>query len=461
MSALRQRLDALNPQQRALLAKKLGRHQAASQRGLPRAPRTGASFPLSFAQEQAWRRASTHPSGDLHRGLWFRAALNPEALRQALEGVIARHEAWRSTFHAVNGQLEQRPGPAPRLALPRHPLPATLDAHAQLTKVCHELRAAPFSLEQGPLYRFALTETERPEIYTFVAVFHPIIFDGASAGLFLAELSRSYLTLRGSARAVGPARAEMPPLALQLVDHAVWERQQGEARWAEPLRVRRAQLTGAPVSELPPPAPPRRHALRLAPALVEALRERSAQAGVPLQATLLAAFLALLARHGVQEELVVALPVANRGADPELRNLLGCFENTALLRAPGPAASGFDALQQLSARLDEALAHAELPLQRLLDGLPSSALPQVGFTFQEAISLPEDLGLPVEALGRLEPEADAALPLQLTLREEAGTGALRGGLEVCVELPVEAMAQALVALLEGLVASPPVDPRGG
>ena len=40
--------------------------------------------PLSFAQEQAWRRASTHPNGDLHRGLWFRAALDPEALQQLL-----------------------------------------------------------------------------------------------------------------------------------------------------------------------------------------------------------------------------------------------------------------------------------------------------------------------------------------------------------------------------------------
>ena len=423
MSELRQRLDALSPRQRALLARKLGRRQAELQRGIPRAPRGGEGFPLSFAQERAWGLSA----GKL--GLWLRAAFDPEALRRALELVVERHEALRTRFHQVGERLEQRPGPAPELALPLRRRPPSLSERAHLDEVSAELMAAPFALEEGPLYRFVLLETERPEVYTFIAVFHPLIFDVASERVFLAELARTYLTLRGG------ARPEMPPLALQVVDHAVWERQGGEERWAKGLNALEARLRGAPSAlelDCLRPSSGAGEAslpLRVAPDRVRALRELGVRSGGSLQTALLAAFAALLQRHCAQEALVIGVPVATRGADPELRNLLGRLTNTLPLRVD---LRGQAELQELLERVNEvsreALAHAELPLQLLLGRLQrTEPLFQVGFELQEGMALPEDLGLPVEALGRLASRRGDELLLNLVLAEEAG--ALVGRLE--------------------------------
>ena len=62
---------------------------------------------LSYAQQRLWFLAQMEGAGQTYHirlGLRLNGQLNLEALRRALDRVVARHEALRATFMQVNGQ---------------------------------------------------------------------------------------------------------------------------------------------------------------------------------------------------------------------------------------------------------------------------------------------------------------------------------------------------------------------
>jgi hypothetical protein len=68
------------------------------------------TLPLSFAQQRLWlldqvegASAAYHIPG----GLELKGALNRKALMRALDRIVARHEALRTTFVAIDGELVQ------------------------------------------------------------------------------------------------------------------------------------------------------------------------------------------------------------------------------------------------------------------------------------------------------------------------------------------------------------------
>src|SRR5437879_8782871 len=76
----------------------------------------------------------------------------------------------------------------------------------------------PFDLETGPLARFSLIRLGDDD-HVLMRVWHHIVSDGWSAGLFERELSILYNAL------VAGRAAELPAVALQYADYAVWQRQ--------------------------------------------------------------------------------------------------------------------------------------------------------------------------------------------------------------------------------------------
>ena len=71
--------------------------------------------PLSFAQQRLWFLAQLADLGSayhIHRRLRLRGTLDRDALGKALDGIVARHEALRTTFAQVDGVPEQRIAPA-------------------------------------------------------------------------------------------------------------------------------------------------------------------------------------------------------------------------------------------------------------------------------------------------------------------------------------------------------------
>ena len=162
------------------------------------------------------------------------------------------------------------------------------------------------------------------ERHVLVAVVHHVAFDGWSGGIFLSEFQSHYEA------AVSGRRQELPPLAIQYADFAIWQREQ---EWDKDLAYWVEELDDAPARiELPgrePEAGASRQASTIAVDVGRDLHARLLKLARDSDASLFmvlhAAFALLLSRWSSQgTNVVVGTVVANR-TSAELEPLMGCF----------------------------------------------------------------------------------------------------------------------------------------
>ena len=222
---------------------------------LPIVPASRAeALPLSFAQQRLWFLAQMEGGSEAYHiplGLRLAGPLDRDALKRALDRIVSRHEALRTSFERIEEQTVQRIAPPDcGFTLQEHDLCGHLEAAAELDRRMAEEAVAPFDLENGPLIRgqlFRLAE----QGHVLAITMHHIVSDGWSMGVFTEELSTLY-------RAYCAGQEDpLPPLAIQYADYAVWQRQwlTGEV-WQRQSEYWRRTLEGAPaLLELPADRP--------------------------------------------------------------------------------------------------------------------------------------------------------------------------------------------------------------
>ncbi|RKH72154.1 non-ribosomal peptide synthetase [Corallococcus interemptor] len=354
---------------------------------LPLVPRTQA-LPLSFMQQRLWFLAQMEGTSATYNVYFFvrlTGALDAGALERALQGVVDRHEALRTTFAAVDGQAVQRIAPTLTLTLRREDLSGAADREQALREHAEAEARTPFDLARGPLVRATLVRLS-PDAHALLFVTHHIVCDAVSLGWMANELSALYTaTTRDE-----PPR--LPELPAQYADFAHWQRQTLTGDFLEAERAWwKERLSGAPPAlELPTdrPRPPRQtsrgavYRLPMPQALATGIRELSRKAAVTPYMALLAAFQVLLSRYSGQEDLVVGTPVAGRGRR-EVERLIGFFANTLALRLD---TSGDPTFQALLGRVREvclgAYAHPDMPFEQLVDLLVPQRDPSRSPLFQ-------------------------------------------------------------------------------
>jgi amino acid adenylation domain-containing protein len=406
----------------------------------PAAERTA----LSFAQQRLWFLAQLEGASAAYHipsGLRLKGDLDRSALRQALDCIIARHEALRTTFTQVQGTPVQCVAHQASFLLIEHDLRLHPDPEAELTRLADEEVSAPFDLEHGPLVRGRLIQLPRAE-QVFLLTMHHIVSDGWSRDILTRELSALYTACRNC------LPDPLQPLEVQYADFAAWQR-----RWLkDDLLQRQASywktaLAGVPeLLEVPTdhPRPARQDYsgasldFALDSDLAERLRSLSQSHGTTLFMTLLAAWAALLSRLSGQHDLVIGTPTANRGR-LEIEGLIGFFVNTLALRVD---LSGFPTVGQLLERVKrlalDAQHHQDIPFEQVVEiaqptrSLAHSPLFQVMFSWQNAEQ--EDLVLPGVAVAPLESGAQvtAKFDLSLVLWDDGCT--VRGVLEYATSL---------------------------
>ncbi|HEU0078248.1 MAG TPA: amino acid adenylation domain-containing protein, partial [Longimicrobiaceae bacterium] len=386
-----------------------------------------SAIPLSFAQQRLWfleQLGGTGAAYNVPMRLRLRGDLDRGALERALDRVVARHEALRTTFPAVEGEPVQRIAPVEEsaLRLVEHDLHASPDAEDALRRLMADEARAPFDLAHGPLVRGRLIRMAEDD-HVLLLTMHHIVSDGWSTGVLHRELGALYAAF---------ARGEpdpLPPLPVQYADYATWHR-----RWVEgPVLEAQAEywtrtLAGAPeLLELPTdhPRPPRQdHAgatveVELDEALTAALRTLSQRHGTTLFMTLLAGWAAVLSRLSGQDDVVIGTPSANRG-QPEVEELIGFFVNTLPVRVElsgSPTVAGL--LGQVRARALEAQANQDIPFEQVVEllrparSLAYSPLFQVLFAWQNAPG--ERLELPGLQAGAVPESARETAKFDLTL----------------------------------------------
>src|SRR3954468_10531034 len=110
-----------------------------------------APLPLSLAQLRLWFLDQYGIPGAAYNiplSLPLRGELDRSALVRALDRIVARHEALRTTFAAVGGEPVQRIAPAEDspFRLAEHDLRGHPEARAELGRLITEEAAAPFDL---------------------------------------------------------------------------------------------------------------------------------------------------------------------------------------------------------------------------------------------------------------------------------------------------------------------------
>src|ERR671938_1292329 len=118
---------------------------------------TEPRLPLSFAQQRLWFLHQLEgTSGEYHvpEGFLLRGDLDADALRRALDALVARHESLRTRFPAVGGEPVQVVEPELRLELPVEEVDG--EPEARLSEALWEEWERPFDLAAGPLVRARL-----------------------------------------------------------------------------------------------------------------------------------------------------------------------------------------------------------------------------------------------------------------------------------------------------------------
>jgi amino acid adenylation domain-containing protein/non-ribosomal peptide synthase protein (TIGR01720 family) len=429
-------------------------------------------IPLSYAQQRLWFIDQLEPGSDAYNiasAVRLNGRLNPDALEQALNEIIRRHESLRTNFLQENGRARPLIHAAARQALPLIDLSGLPEAERSATaeRLATQEAQRPFNLSADRLLRVSLLRLSEEE-HIVLLTMHHIISDAWSMGLLVGEVEALY-----------PAFAEGRPspleeLPLQYADFACWQREwlQGETLESE-LNYWRGQLTGAsPLLSIPadhprPSVQTYRGAtasLRLPEELGNALKTLSREKGATLFMTLLAAFKTLLFRYSQQEDIVVGTPIANRNRI-EIEGLIGVFVNTIVLRAD---LSGNPSFGQLLERVREvclgAYAHQELPFEKLLDelqperDLSHTPLFQVMFTLDSATNASVSTG-EAEGLRPTPLEVEhitAKFELTLAVAETARglTATFEYNTDIFERPTVERMLEHFHILLEGVVAAP-------
>jgi len=364
---------------------------------IERADRKGR-IPLSFAQQRLWFLEQLGGLGTtyhIRKRRRLRGELDRAALVRALDRVVERHEALRTTFAQVDGVPEQRIAPveASRFRLVEHDLEGRADAAAELERLTAEEARAPFDLERGPLVRGRLIRMAADD-HVLLVTMHHIVTDAWSSELFFSEFSALYTAGREG------RDADLPELPVQYADYAVWQRRYIEgAVLKEQAEYWARTLAGAPeLLELPTdrPRPAQvdhagaRLEMGLDAELTARLKELGRRHGTTLFMTVLAGWAVVLGRLSGQDDVVIGTPTANRGRR-EIEGLIGFFLNTLALRVDlSGSPTVAELLGRVKARVLDAHQHQDIPFEQMVEladparSLAHSPLFQVMFALQNA-----------------------------------------------------------------------------
>lgn len=121
----------------------------------------------------------------------LRGNLKLNALREAMQQVVDRHDALRMRFSEDGSRMELVPDPKLELSLLDLSGKSGEERAERLAAVLDEQTRLPFVLSEGPLIRFVLCRLE-PDYNVLVIAAHHSVCDGWSLGVIIRELAHCY-----------------------------------------------------------------------------------------------------------------------------------------------------------------------------------------------------------------------------------------------------------------------------
>ncbi len=333
-------------------------------------------LPLSHSQLAAWfqyRIEGAREEFNMPLALRFEGPLDSVALAAALNDVVARHEALRTNFDEHEGVPYQIVHPSRTVQLAVRAIDQD-----EFDDVSTQLRRHVFTPESGPLLQANLLVLG-PDTHVLLLIVHHIVSDHASLEIVFDDLIVAY---RARLQHNAPQWDILP---IQFADYAVWQRNTFESNWGQTeLDYWRDALAGLPdeISVATDRARPRVLGKRgevvqfsVPAARRSALTQLAERNGATEFMLYQAALAVVLHKLGGGTDIALGSPVAAR-VEPATAQLVGLFANVVVLRTD---LSGDPTLRSILVgsrdTVLDALAHQELPIERLVEALnPPRAL---------------------------------------------------------------------------------------
>ena len=456
-----------------LLLKKKGIVAPQAQSTIPKRPEASA-VPLSAPMKRIWslhQLAPDSPAYNMTLARHLTGPLDVDALEASLNEIVRRHEILRTTFPLLDGQPVQVIAPVCTLSLSVVDLEALPDSQreAEARRLATGIVQQPFDLATGQLVRASLLRLDSQE-HILLIIFHQIVFDGTSSGLFIKEMTALYEAFWAG------KSSPLLELPLQYADFAHWQQQRlqdeglqtqltywkGQLGLIQPMRLPTARPRPAEKTE--------NGAIQsfvLPKSLGSALKTLSQQEGSTLFMALLAGLKSLLYGISGQEDLLVFTSAEGRN-HPELKPLIGLFTKQLALRTD---LTGEPTFRELLGRVrkvtQDAYANQDVPFEKLVDLIElertnsHSSLFQVMFVFLNDPRPSLDLsGLRLRPwhIGNQMPKFDLRLFIHRTPAVMAHQDELTGWLEYKTDLfdarTITEMLAHFQSLLENIVANP-------
>lgn len=333
---------------------------------------------LSSAQRRLWFLSQYAPGNTFYNepllALRIEGPIDQRALQLAIDNLVERQEALRTTFPVVDGHPMQRVlPPAP---CPIHFADFSGPSHfAVLRRAFSFARAEShrtFDLQAGPLFVTSLARLGDTD-HLLTAAMHHIITDGWSLRVLLSELVSLY------AYHAGLSVVLPDPPKIGYLDYGRWEKNALDALRLTALLGRwRQRLNGASpyfdflIDFKRPDVPSYRGGLvkRVLPAdAVNKLRRFAHRQGASLYVVLLTLFKCLIARLSGRFDILVGTPVANRHL-PEAERLIGLFVNVIVVRTLLSGNPTFPvAVQRVAESFVDALENQMMPFDLMVSEL--------------------------------------------------------------------------------------------
>ncbi|WP_422768944.1 condensation domain-containing protein [Plantactinospora sp. WMMC1484] len=324
-------------------------------------------------------------SGCLNYPLLLAVTGSIDHLPAALDAVVARHEALRTTYQRRKGRLLQ-------LIHPASPVPIVDGGVFSEAALDREI-ATPIDARRGVL---RVTYWRRgTNDHVLCVNTHHLSTDAVSSSVVTSELLR--LLDNDTA---------LPRVAWQYRHALEWQRRQRDdaarAYW-------QAQLAGAAALPLAPGSERGQVVFTMGAGAAQRLRTVAQQARTTLFTVLLSAYQAALATEFGLDDVCVAAPFANRPR-PEMMGTIGLFANLVILRQRAARRSlphlVADATRVVAeAREHQHFAYAQLPA--------ASGLGEAVFQLLPPLPPPVDRGN--RRVSVLTPRVASRFPLELTM----------------------------------------------
>ena len=352
---------------------------------------TETRYPLSHGQRALWFIQQMAPDSTAYHvsdAMRVIGDFNLDHVRTALQALVDRHAAFRTTFHQHDGQPYQIV--LASMEAPLEVIDATDWNEDETQQRAVNASNKPFDLETGPLIRL-IAFRQSDERHLLVWVVHHIVADLVSLVTSTMELKKFY-----AAALVGESPS-LPAPEIEFVDfvqheHEMLNSNEGERH----LQYWQDQLGGElPVLDIvtdrPRPAVQTFRGALLYHSLSQELTDKILALGERHQATLnmvlLAAYELLMARYSGQDDILVGMPATGRSRS-DVSQVVGYFVNPVVVRADvsaNPTVASF--LGQIREKMIGALEHQMYPFPLLVEKLTPQRDPSRSPVFQTMFAM--------------------------------------------------------------------------